>query len=130
MNAPDIIAVLFEHRGEERAEACKNYFLKFTVRFQAAGTRNYLRSKDSKQSHRPRLTLEPFAKAANLKINGRFDNNQSTDLAADLRPNQQGKVILACWRHMSIGRIYGLAEDRSFQQCASASWSDLHARLP
>ena len=43
--------------------------------------------------------MEPFAKAANLKIDTRFGNDQSADLAADLRANQQGKVILICWRH-------------------------------
>ena len=56
-------------------------------------------AKDSKKSHRPRLTVQPFAKAAQLKIDTRFGNNQSADLAADLRANQQGKVILICWRH-------------------------------
>ena len=59
-------------------------------------------AKDSKKSHRPRLTLEPFAKAAKLKIDTRFGNSQSADLAADLRANQQGKVILICWRHPYI----------------------------
>ena len=43
--------------------------------------------------------MEPFAKAANLKIDTRFGNNDSNELAAELRANQQGKVILICWRH-------------------------------
>ena len=46
--------------------------------------------------------MEPFAKAAKLPIDTRFGNNQSADLAADLRANQQGKVILICWRHPYI----------------------------
>ena len=46
--------------------------------------------------------MEPFAKAANLKIDMRFGNDQSADLAADLRANQQGKVIRVCWRHPYI----------------------------
>src|SRR4029434_5068387 len=39
------------------------------------------------------------AKAANLRIDAHFGNNQSAELAADLRATQQGKRILICWRH-------------------------------
>ena len=88
--------------GQERAEAYKNYFLNFTVDSKRREPQAIFAAKDSKKSHRPRLTMEPFAKAANLKIDMRFGNDQSTDLAADLRANQQGKVILICWRHPYI----------------------------
>ena len=86
-------------RGHERAEAYKNYFLNFTVDSKRLEPAVILAAKDSKKSHRPRLTVEPFAKAAKLKIDTRFGNDQSTELAAELRANQQGKVILICWRH-------------------------------
>jgi hypothetical protein len=86
-------------RGHERAEAYKNYFLNFTVDSKRLEPAVILAAKDSKKSHRPRLTVEPFAKAAKLKIDTRFGNSQSTQLAADLRANHQGKVILICWRH-------------------------------
>jgi hypothetical protein len=86
-------------RGHERAEAYKNYFLNFSVDAKPLEPAVVFAAKDSKQSHRPRLTLEPFAKATKLKIDARFGNNQSSDLAADLRANNQGKVILVCWRH-------------------------------
>jgi hypothetical protein len=88
--------------GQERAAAYKNYFLNFTVDSKHREPEGIFAAKDSKKSHRPRLTMEPFAKAANLKIDMRFGNDQSTDLAADLRANQQGKVILICWRHPYI----------------------------
>src|SRR6187399_1424798 len=88
--------------GQERAEAYKNYFLKFSVDSKRREPQAIFAAKDSKKSHRPRLTMEPFAKAANLKIDTRFGNEQSPDLAADLRANQQGKVILICWRHPYI----------------------------
>ena len=88
--------------GQERAEAYKNYFLKFTVDSKPLEPTVIFAAKDSKKSHRPRLTMEPFAKAADLKIDTRFGNDQSADLAADLRANQQGKVILICWRHPYI----------------------------
>jgi hypothetical protein len=86
-------------RGHERAEAYKNYFLNFTVDSKRLEPAVIIAAKDSKKSHRPRLTVEPFAKAAKLKIDARFGNSQSAELAADLRTNHQGKVILICWRH-------------------------------
>jgi len=86
-------------RGHERAEAYKNYFLNLTADSKRLEPSVVLAAKDSKQSHRPRLTVEPFAKAAKLKIDTRFGNTQSTELAAELRANQQGKVVLICWRH-------------------------------
>ena len=89
-------------RGQERAEAYKNYFLNFTVDSKRREPAVIFAAKDSKKSHRPRLTMEPFAKAANLKIDMRFGNDKSADLAAELRANQQGKVILVCWRHPYI----------------------------
>jgi hypothetical protein len=89
-------------RGKERAEAYKNYFLNFTVDSKRLEPAVVFAAKDSKQSHRPRLTLEPFAKAAKLKIDARFGNNQSTELAAALRTTEQGKVILISWRHGDI----------------------------
>ena len=89
-------------RGKQRADAYKGYFLKFTVDSKRLEPGAIFAAKDSKQSHRPRLTVEPFAKAAKLKVDTRFGNSQSTELAPDLRANQQGKVILISWRHGNI----------------------------
>jgi broad specificity phosphatase PhoE len=89
-------------RGEQRAEAYKDYFLNFTVDSKGRKPDEVLVARDSKQSHRPRLTVEPFAKTAKLSIDSRFGNKQPTDLAAELRANHQGKVILVCWHHGQI----------------------------
>jgi broad specificity phosphatase PhoE len=89
-------------RGQERAEAYKNYFQNFTLDSKRRQPEAVLVAADSKQSHRPRLTAEPFAKAAKLPIDSRFGNKQPTDLAAELRANHQGKVILICWHHGQI----------------------------
>ena len=89
-------------RGEERAKAYKDYFLKFTVDSKRLEPNAVLVAADSKQSHRPRLTVEPFAKAANLPIDNRFGNKQPADLAAELRANYSGKVILVCWHHGQV----------------------------
>jgi hypothetical protein len=89
-------------RGEERAKAYKNYFQNFTVDGTRREPEAVLVAADSKQSHRPRLTVEPFTKAAKLPIDGSFGNKQPADLAAELRANHQGKVILICWHHGQI----------------------------
>ena len=89
-------------RGEERAEAYKNYFLNFTLDSKRREPDDVLVAADSKQSHRPRLTVEPFAKAAKLPIDSSFGNKQPADLAAELRVKHQGKVILVCWHHGQI----------------------------
>lgn len=89
-------------RGHERAEAYKNYFLKFTLDAKPLQPDAIFAANDSKHSHRPRLTVEPFAKAANLQIDTRFTSNQSVELADALRRTQQGKRILICWRHSQI----------------------------
>jgi hypothetical protein len=103
-------------RGQERAEAYKNYFLNFTVDSKRLEPTAVFAAKDSQKSHRPRLTMEPFAKAANVKIDTRFGNNQSAELAADLRATEQGKVVLVCWRHGYIPALLRAlgAEPESF----------------
>ena len=89
-------------RGEERAKAYKNYFLNFSVDSKRLEPNAVVVAADSKQSHRPRLTVEPFAKAAKLPIDNRFANKQPTDLAAELRANYAAKVVLICWHHGQI----------------------------
>ena len=89
-------------RGEERAKAYIDYFQNFTIDGKRLEPEAVLVAADSKQSHRPRLTVEPFAKAAKLPIDNRFANKQPADLAAELRANYHGKVILICWHHGQI----------------------------
>ena len=86
-------------RGEQRADAYKDYFKNFTVDSKRLHVDAVFAAKDSSKSQRPRLTVEPFAKAEKLRISTRFGNDQSAELAADLRETQQGKRILVCWRH-------------------------------
>lgn len=89
-------------RGQERAQAYKDYFRDFTIDSTRREPDAVFAARDSQKSHRPRLTVEPFARAANLKVDTRFGNNQSAELATDLRANQQQKVVLICWRHGDI----------------------------
>ena len=92
-------------RGEERAKAYINYFENFTVDSKRLEPQAVVVAADSKHSHRPRLTVQRFAKAANLTIDSRFANKQPADVAAELRANYQEKVILICWHHGQIPAV-------------------------
>jgi hypothetical protein len=92
-------------RGKERAKAYIDYFQNFTVDGKRMEPEAVLVAADSKQSHRPRLTVQSFANAANLPIDNRFANKQPADLAAALRANYQDKVILICWHHGQIPAV-------------------------
>lgn len=92
-------------RGKERAKAYENYFQNFTVDGKRLEPEAVVVAADSKHSHRPRLTVEPFANAAKLSIDDRFANKEPAGLAAGLRANYQGKVILVCWHHGQIPAV-------------------------
>jgi hypothetical protein len=92
-------------RGKERAQAYKNYFLNFAVDSKRLEPNAIFAANDSKHSHRPKLTVEPFAQAAKLQIDTRFHTGQSAGLAARLRATEQGKRILICWRHSDIPNL-------------------------
>jgi hypothetical protein len=89
-------------RGEQRAEAYKDYFQNFNVDSKQLTPNVIFAAKDSRPSGRPRLTVEPFANTAGLEIDSRFGSSQSAALAAELQASQEGKRILICWRHGQI----------------------------
>jgi hypothetical protein len=111
-------------RGEQRAEAYTNYFRNFTFDSKRLEPNVIFAAKDSKQSHRPRLTVEPFAKAENLQIDTRFGSDHSNDLAADLRANEQGKVVLVCWRHGVIPDLLRALGEKPKKLLPDGKWPD------
>lgn len=93
--------------GEARAKAYVNYFrnftnstdgqpLKFSCIFAAA---------DSKESHRPRLTIEPTGQALDLAVDSRFKDKDFRELANEIQSRPHGQAILIAWHH---GEIPGL----------------------
>jgi hypothetical protein len=111
-------------RGEQRAEAYKDYFTNFTLDSKRLEPQAVFAAKDSKQSHRPRLTVEPFAKAAKLPIDTRFGSNQSDHLAAALRATEQGKVVLVCWRHGVIPDLLRALGEKPKKLLPNGKWPD------
>jgi len=111
-------------RGEQRAEAYKDYFKNFTVDSKLLRPNAVFAAKDSKQSHRPYLTVKPFAKAENLPIDMRFGSNESDHLAAALRATEQGKVILICWRHEVIPDLLRDLGEKPKKLLPGGKWPD------
>src|SRR6476620_828780 len=91
--------------GPQRAEAYIHYFQEFTVDSQPLRPNVIFAAKGSKGSVRPRLTVEPFAQAAKLRIDARFSSNQSPELAAALRATEQGTRIPISWHNTDIPNL-------------------------
>jgi hypothetical protein len=91
--------------GQQRADAYARYFQDFTVDSERLTPNAVFAAQDSDASQRPRLTVEPFAKAAGLQVDARFPSNHSDKLAAALRTTEQGKRILICWHHGDVPNL-------------------------
>ena len=92
--------------GEQRAQSYVHYFQ--TLR---EGTRSLkpdalFAMKDSDNSARPRLTLEPLAHALSLPIETEYKSKNTPELAALLRsPRYAGRTALICWRHGELPEL-------------------------
>ena len=111
-------------KGQQRAEAYKDYFLNFTVDSKPLRPNAIFAAKNSKASHRPKQTVEPFAKAANLPIDAHFDLNQSPALATALRTTQQGKCILISWHHSDVPALLKALGAKPKSLLPDGKWPD------
>jgi len=91
--------------GFERAEAYVKYFGEFQVDGQPLKLDSLFAAADSKNSHRPRLTLEPLSRALHLPIDTSFKDKMPELLADQLKSNPHGKAILVCWHHGKIPEL-------------------------
>ena len=63
--------------GTTRADGYANYFKNFMVDGKPLKLNYIFATRDSRNSHRPRLTIEPTAQEFGLVIDSRFKNNSS-----------------------------------------------------
>ena len=91
--------------GEARAREYAGYFKNFTIDGQPLQLDSIFAAQDSSHSHRPRLTVEPTAKALGLTIDSRYANNQFQELANEIESRPHGKSILICWHHGRIPQL-------------------------
>jgi hypothetical protein len=89
-------------QGAQRAEAYVNYFKNFQIDSQPLKLDWLFAAADSKNSHRPRLTLTPLSRALQMRLDTRFKDKDFQSLADDIRSTPHGKHILVCWHHGAI----------------------------
>jgi hypothetical protein len=88
--------------GVTRANEYVSYFEKYLVDGAPIKLTALFAAADSKESHRPFLTLEPLSRAIGLPIDTQFKDKDYTKLADALQSTQHGKYILICWHHGEI----------------------------
>ena len=110
--------------GETRANAYINYFKNFKIDGQPLKLDYLFAADDSKESHRPRLTLEPTAKALGLAIDSRFKDKHFQELADEIRSKPHGKAILIAWHHGQIPSLLRALGADPNQVIPKSKWPD------
>ena len=85
--------------GTRRAEGYVEYFTNLKVKKRPVKVEHLFAAADSKNSARPRLTLEPLSRTLNLPLDLRFEADDVKALAEELRTKDHGKCIVICWHH-------------------------------
>jgi hypothetical protein len=94
--------------GTKRANAYPGFFEHLKIDEKLAIPNELFATRDSENSERPRLTLEPLRAALHLPLNTEIKNKDFEVLADKLRgATYRGKTILICWHH---GHIAGLLQ--------------------
>ena len=91
--------------GKARAAAYVDYFKNYKVNDQPLKLDALFAAADTKESHRPRQTIEPTAKSLGLAIDTRFEDMHYQKLADELRQKSHGQQILICWHHGEIPKL-------------------------
>ncbi len=89
-------------RGEARARAYVQYFEPFHEDGLTLKVDALYAGADSADSLRPRLTLEPLARATGLPLHDSIGTKHSDDLVAELKSRPHGHTPLIAWRHGQI----------------------------
>ncbi len=108
--------------GEARASAYVNYFKMLTIDGQPLKLDYMFAAADSKQSHRPRLTIEPAARELGLSIDGRFKDKYFEELAYEIKCKPHGKAILIAWHHENIPALLDALGANSNQVLPNGRW--------
>lgn len=109
--------------GEARAQAYVNYFQHLTLDGQPVHFDRLVAAKDSAGSHRPRLTIEPTAKALGMPIDLRYSDKDDAGMVRAFRQWPPGTTLI-CWRHGEIPELlheFGIAPRQLLPQ---GRWPD------
>jgi len=110
--------------GEARAAAYVNYFKQYRVEAKPLKLEAIFATADSKGSQRPRLTVEPTAKALGLTIDTQFKDKAPQALADEICSRPHGKAILIAWHHGQIPALLGALGADPKQVIPNAKWPD------
>lgn len=91
--------------GDARADACASYFANLTIDGRPLKLDHIFATKDTHNSHRPRLTVEPTAQKFGLTIDDRFKNRQFVDLVDEIESWPHGENVLISWHHEKIPQL-------------------------
>jgi len=91
--------------GEVRAVACTSFFGNLAIDGQPLKLDHIFATRDTRNSRRPRLTVEPTAKVFGLTIDDRFKNRQFPDLVNEIKSWPHGENVLISWHHGKIPRL-------------------------
>jgi len=91
--------------GTARAQAYARYFQNLKIDGKPFRVDHIFAAADSKNSHRPRLTVEPLGQALKLSVDVRFKNKDYEGLVSDLKTHPYGKDIVVCWHHGNIPKL-------------------------
>jgi hypothetical protein len=91
--------------GAARARDYAIYFKNFTLDGRPLKLDYIFATRDSRNSHRPRLTIEPTGQELGLTIDDRFKNNQFMELVDEIKSRPHGANILISWHHGKIPQL-------------------------
>jgi hypothetical protein len=91
--------------GQERAQAYVVYFQHYPSSSKPLRLDHVFAARDSKESHRPRLTVTPLAEALDLLIDLNYPDGDVKGAAKAILA-LDGANVLVCWHH---GKILELA---------------------
>ena len=90
------------HRGESRAQLYIKYFSPFHDGGLNLKIDSLYAGADSKNSFRPRLTLEPLSKATGIPLQDEIGTKDTELLVAELKSHAHGLHPLIAWRHSEM----------------------------
>ena len=110
--------------GEVRARLYTKYFQPFQEEGLSIQVDSLYAGADSKNSLRPRLTLEPLSKSSGMPLHSNFGTKDSDLLVRELKTEAHGQHPLIAWRHGEIPallRAFGASPDKLLP---SGQWPD------
>jgi len=110
--------------GTARADAYTNYFRKLTIDSKPVKLDWLFAAADSKNSHRPRLTLEPLSKTLGLSLDLKFKDKEPELLAQELKDHSHGQQILICWHHGQIPNLIQALGGEPAKLLPGGKWPD------